>query len=194
MAPESGKVAQRLCQREDLFTVVLEHFSDRHRRLRRLPVARHHAAGALGHPQQLRPHRRAAQPPQPLRRVGQARTNTDDLPASWPRAWGLTEPCFADDDRRPCAAQAFGAQCGLRGPAASTALRSLNGARGALCARAAFPRPAAAANFSASAWPTKAWTACPDHVPNRRGGGQLGALPAGHDLAACAQLSELQLL
>ena len=35
--------------------------SDRHRRLRRLPAAGHHPAGALGHPLQLRPHRCAAQ-------------------------------------------------------------------------------------------------------------------------------------
>ena len=36
---------------------------DRHRRPRRRHPAGHHAAGTLGHPHQLRPHRRAAQPP-----------------------------------------------------------------------------------------------------------------------------------
>jgi anaerobic selenocysteine-containing dehydrogenase len=75
VAPESGKVVQGFA-REDLFTVVLEHFKTDTADYADFVLARHHAAGALGHPHQLRPHRCPAQPPGHCAR-GQARTNTE---------------------------------------------------------------------------------------------------------------------
>ena len=60
--PGVGQGGRRLCARGPVHRGAGA-FPDRHRRPRRLRAARHHAAGALGHPWQLRPHRRAAEPP-----------------------------------------------------------------------------------------------------------------------------------
>jgi anaerobic selenocysteine-containing dehydrogenase len=49
VAPESGKVVQGFA-REDLFTVVLEQFQTDTADYADYHPARHHAAGALGHP------------------------------------------------------------------------------------------------------------------------------------------------
>ncbi len=88
VAPESGEVGARLCPRRPVHRGAGA-LPDRHRRLRGLRPARHHTAGALGHPPQLRPHRCAAQPPGHCP-GGARRTATPRSFATWPPTWRAT--------------------------------------------------------------------------------------------------------
>ena len=92
-----GARSSRGFARDDLFTVVLEHFHDRHRRPRRLRAAGDDAARALRRAHQLRPHLRADQRAgDRAARRGASRTRRSSARSR--RAWASTTPCFADDD------------------------------------------------------------------------------------------------
>jgi anaerobic selenocysteine-containing dehydrogenase len=155
VAPESAKVVQGFA-REDLFTVVLEHF---------LTDTADHADYVLPATTQLehwdvhaslRPHLRAGQPAG-HRAAGQARSNTADLPRAG-GALGFTEPCFGDSDEQRWP-QAFKPEwvdfAGLhaRGLGQAAAAR-------APFADGGFPTPTA---VHRSACPA---SACPTIVPN----------------------------
>jgi anaerobic selenocysteine-containing dehydrogenase len=104
VAPESPKVVQGFA-REDLFTVVLEHFrtdtADHADYILPATTQLEHwdIHTSYGHTDVLL-NRPAIAP------LGQARTNTDVFRAL-ARRMGFTEPCFADDDQTLCR-QAFG--------------------------------------------------------------------------------------
>ncbi len=99
VAPESGKVVQGFA-REDLFTVVLEHFqtdtADHADYILPATTQLEHwdIHASYGHTDVLL-NRPAIAP------LGQARTNTDIFRALAARM-GFTDPCFADDDLQLC--------------------------------------------------------------------------------------------
>jgi anaerobic selenocysteine-containing dehydrogenase len=94
VAPESAKVVQA-SQREDLFTVVLEHFLTDTADHADYRAAGHHPAGALGRAHQLRPHLCADQRAGD-RAAGRGRP-TRRSSASW-RASGLHRALLQDSD------------------------------------------------------------------------------------------------
>jgi len=166
VAPESAKVARGL-MRNDLFTVVLEHFMTDTADLADyvLPATTQlehwdvHAS--YGHTDVLL-NRPAIAP------VGEARPNTAifrALAQHMGPAWGLDHPCFADDDETLCR-QAYGeaidfehllAHGHVTLPVPDAPLR-----------KGASRHPQGASSFSASDWPRKAWTACPTSCPTTR--------------------------
>ena len=186
VAPESGKVAQGFA-REDLFTVVLEHFqtdtADYADYILPATTQLEHwdVHLAYGHTDVLL--NQPAIAPQ-----GQARSNAHifrDLAAHM----GFTEPCFADSDEDLCR-QAYGAQVDfnqllaqgfapLGGPDAPFA----EGASHAFGPLRILQRAPGRAG--------PGWAAGPCAQP--RGCGHINTVPAGHDLAARAQLSQFHL-
>jgi anaerobic selenocysteine-containing dehydrogenase len=159
VAPDSGKVVQGFA-REDLFTVVLEHFhtdtADYADYILPATTQLEHwdVHLAYGHTDVML-NRPAIAP------VGQARSNAQifrDLAARM----GFADPCFADSDEALCR-QAFG-------NAVDYALLERQGFATLACPmrhlpKATSPRPRAAANSSAPGWPRKAWMACPTTFP-----------------------------
>ena len=161
--------------REDLFTVVLEQFQHRHRRLRRLPAAGHHAAGALGHPHQLRPHRRDAEPAG-HRAARARRAATPRVFRELARAHGLRRALLRRR-RRGAVPHAPSADARRFRRAAGAGLRHAARCPMRRLPKAASPRLRAAANSSASAWRAQGQDGLPDHVPNHEPAGSSPRYP-----------------
>lgn len=160
VAPESPKVVQGFA-REDLFTVVLEHFqtdtADYADYVLPATTQLEHwdIHTSYGHTDVLL-NRPAIAP------LGQARTNTDVFRAL-ARRMGFTEPCFADDDETLCR-QAFGAaidfQQLLDQGFATLTLPDAPFAEGG------FPTPSGQCEFFSARLAAQGLDGLPDHLPN----------------------------
>lgn len=160
VAPESGKVVQGF-QREDLFTVVLEHFqtdtADHADYILPATTQLEHwdIHTSYGHTDVLL-NRPAIAP------VGQARTNTDIFRALAARM-GFDDPCFADDDLSLCRA-AFGAAVDfeqlLAQGFATLALPEAPFAQGG------FPTASGRCEFHSARLVAQGQDGLPDHLPN----------------------------
>ena len=160
VAPESPKVVQGFA-REDLFTVVLEHFqtdtADYADYVLPATTQLEHwdIHTSYGHTDVLL-NRPAIAP------LGQARTNTDVFRAL-ARRMGFTEPCFADDDETLCR-QAFGAavdfQRLLDQGFATLSLPDAPFAEGG------FPTPSGKCEFFSARLAAQGLDGLPDHLPN----------------------------
>jgi hypothetical protein len=190
--PTAAKVVQGFA-REDLFTVVLEHF---------LTDTADHADYVLPATTQLEHwdvhlsygHTYVLLNRPAIAPLGQARTNAEIFRALAARM-GFTEPCFSDsDETKPCAAFAFGdavdfdellARAGCRCRSRRAVCRGrLSHAIGKL---RVLQRALAWACLDGRAQPRMRPTTSRPASPERH------ALPAGDDLAAGAQLPELHL-
>lgn len=160
VAPESPKVVRGFA-REDLFTVVLEHFqtdtADYADYVLPATTQLEHwdIHTSYGHTDVLL-NRPAIAP------LGQARTNTDVFRALAQRM-GFTEPCFADDDETLCR-QAFGAaidfQQLLDQGFATLTLPDAPFAEGG------FPTPSGRCEFFSARLAAQGLDGLPDHLPN----------------------------
>ncbi|MDP2263019.1 MAG: molybdopterin oxidoreductase family protein [Hydrogenophaga sp.] len=160
VAPESGKV-QRGLAREDLFTVVLEHFqtdtADYADYLLPATTQLEHwdIHTTYGHTDVLL-NRPAIAP------VGQARSNTDIFRALAARM-GFTDPCFQDDDETLCRA-AFGDTVDfeqlLAQGFATLPLPDAPFAQGG------FPTPSGRCEFFSARLAAQGMDGLPDHLPN----------------------------
>ena len=160
VAPESGKVVQGFA-REDLFTVVLEHF---------LTDTADHADYVLPATTQLEHwdihtsygHTDVLLNRPALAPLGQARTNTDIFRALAARM-GYDEPCFADTDEQLCR-QAMGDEQDfavlLENGFASLPLPEAPFAEGR------FPTPSGRCEFFSQRLADQGLDGLPDHVPN----------------------------
>ena len=165
VAPESGKVVQGFA-REDLFTVVLEHFqtdtADYADYILPATTQLEHWDIHLsyGHTDVLL--NRPAIAPQ-----GQARSNTQifrDLAAHM----GFTEPCFAEDDEQLCR-QAYGTQVDFAQLLAQGFAPT--GAPEAPFADGGFPTPSGKCEFFSQALANQGHDGLPGHVPNHEAAG-----------------------
>jgi anaerobic selenocysteine-containing dehydrogenase len=160
VAPESSKVVQGF-QREDVFTVVLEHFqtdtADHADYILPATTQLEHwdIHTSYGHTDVLL-NRPAIAP------VGQARTNTDIFRALAARM-GFDDPCFADDDLTLCRA-AFGAEVDfeqlLAQGFATLALSEAPFANGG------FPTSSGRCEFHSTRLAAQGQDGLPDHLPN----------------------------
>ncbi len=165
VAPESPKVVQGFA-REDLFTVVLEHFqtdtADYADYVLPATTQLEHwdIHTSYGHTDVLL-NRPAIDP------LGQARTNTDVFRALAQRM-GFTDPCFADDDQTLCR-QAFGAaidfQQLLDQGFATLTLPDAPFAEGG------FPTPSGQCEFFSARLAAQGLDGLPDHLPNHETAG-----------------------
>jgi anaerobic selenocysteine-containing dehydrogenase len=160
VAPESPKVVQGF-SREDLFTVVLEHFHtdtvDYADYVLPATTQLEHwdIHTSYGHTDVLL-NRPAIAP------LGQARTNTDVFRAL-ARRMGFTEPCFADDDEALCR-QAFGAAIDFQ-QLRDQGFASLS-LPDAPFADGGFPTPSGKCEFFSARLATQGLDGLPDHLPN----------------------------
>lgn len=171
VAPESGKVVQGFA-REDLFTVVLEHFmtdtADCADYVLPATTQLEHWDIHLsyGHTDVLL-NRPAIAP------VGQARTNTDVFRALAARM-GYADPCFADTDETLCRA-AFGSAVDfaelLDKGFATLKLPEAPYAQGA------FPTPSGKCEFFSARLAAQGLDGLPDHLPNHEPAGSSAAYP-----------------
>jgi anaerobic selenocysteine-containing dehydrogenase len=165
VAPESGKV-QRGLAREDLFTVVLEHFqtdtADHADYLLPATTQLEHwdIHTTYGHTDVLL-NRPAIAP------VGQARSNTDIFRALAERM-GFTDPCFKDDDETLCRT-AFGDTVDfeqlLEHGFATLPLPDAPFAEGG------FPTPSGRCEFFSARLAAQGMDGLPDHLPNHETAG-----------------------
>jgi anaerobic selenocysteine-containing dehydrogenase len=160
VAPESGKVVQGFA-REDLFTVVLEHFqtdtADYADYILPATTQLEHwdIHSSYGHTDVLL-NRPAVAP------LGQAKTNTQifrELAAHM----GFTEPGFADDDQTLCRA-AFGQQIDFNG-LLSQGFATLK-LPDAPFANGSFPTPSGRCEFFSEQLAARGLDGLPDHLPN----------------------------
>jgi anaerobic selenocysteine-containing dehydrogenase len=171
VAPESGKVVRGFA-REDLFTVVLEHFrtdtADYADYILPATTQLEHwdIHTAYGHTDVLL-NRPAIAP------LGQARTNTQvfrDLAARM----GFTEPCFRDDDETLCRT-AFGDRVDfgqlLQGGFVSIPVADAPFAQGG------FPTPSGRCEFFSQRLARQGLDGLPDHVPNYEAAGSSKRYP-----------------
>jgi anaerobic selenocysteine-containing dehydrogenase len=171
VAPESGKVAQGF-SREDLFTVVLEHFqtdtADFADYLLPATTQLEHwdVHASYGHTDVLL-NRPAIAP------LGQARTNTDVFRALAQRL-GFTDPGFGDDDEALCRT-AFGDAVPfdelLENGFASLPLPDAPFAHGA------FPTPSGRCEFFSERLAVQGLDGLPDYLPNYETTGSSAAWP-----------------
>ena len=160
VAPESGKVVQGF-EREDLFTVVLEHFQTDTADLADyiLPATTQlehwDIHTSYGHTDVLL-NRPAIAP------VGQARTNTDIFRALAARL-GFDEPCFADDDLTLCRT-AFGDAVDFQ-QLLDQGFATLNLPE-APFADGQFPTASGRCEFHSARLAAKGEDGLPDHLPN----------------------------
>ncbi|MBL0945001.1 MAG: molybdopterin oxidoreductase family protein [Hydrogenophaga sp.] len=165
VAPESGKVVRGFA-REDLFTVVLEHFQTDTADLADyiLPATTQHEHWDIhtsyGHTDVLL--NRPAIAPQ-----GQARTNTDVFRALAARM-GFTEPCFAEDDLTLCRT-AFGDGIDFQ-RLLDTGWVTLPVPE-APYAEGGFPTPSGRCEFHSARLAAQGLDPLPDHLPNAEPGG-----------------------
>jgi len=189
VAPDSARVAAGFA-RDDLFTVVLEHFqtdtADYADYLLPATTQLEHwdIHLAYGHTDVLL-NRPAIAP------LGEALPNSEIFRRLAQRM-GYTEPCFAEDDETLCR-QAFGDRIDydelLSQGFASLPLADAPFAEGG------FPTPSGRCEFLSPALVAQGLDGLPDHLPNHELPDPAGPWPlaAGHDLAAGAQLPELDL-
>ena len=171
VAPESGKVVQGFA-REDLFTVVLDHFqtdtADYADYLLPATTQLEHwdVHGAYGHTDALL-NRPAIAP------VGESRTNTQVFRELAARM-GYTEPCFADDDEALCR-MAYGDKVDfnelLAKGYATLAIPDAPFAQGG------FPTPSGKCEFFSERLVAQGLDGLPDHVPNYETAGSSSAYP-----------------
>lgn len=171
VAPDSGKVVRGF-SREDLFTVVLEHFqtdtADHADYILPATTQLEHQDIHLsyGHTDVLL-NRPAIAP------VGQARPNTQIF-RDLARRMGFAEPCFADDDETLCRA-AFGDRVDydqlLRQGFATLDLPDAPFAHGG------FPTPSGKCEFFSQRLADTGLDGLPDHVPNYEPAGSSGDYP-----------------
>jgi anaerobic selenocysteine-containing dehydrogenase len=160
VAPESGKVVQGFL-REDLFTVVLEHFqtdtADHADYILPATTQLEHwdIHTSYGHTDVLL-NRPAIAP------VGQARTNTDIFRALAARM-GFKEPCFADDDLTLCRA-AFGKAVDFQ-QLLDQGFATLSVPE-APFAQGGFPTPSGRCEFHSARLVAQGQDGLPDHLPN----------------------------
>ena len=187
VAPDSSQVVKGF-EREDLFTVVLEHFqtdtADYADIILPATTQLEHwdVHAAYGHTDVMLnrpPSRRRAKP---------AATPTSS--ARWPPAWALTTPASATDDLSLCRT-AFGDTVDF-----DTLLDqgyATLPVPDAPFAQGGFPTPSGRCEFASSRLAAQGIDPLPDHLPNHETAGSDARLPAGHDLAPGAQLPQLQL-
>jgi anaerobic selenocysteine-containing dehydrogenase len=171
VAPESGKVVQGFL-REDLFTVVLEHFqtdtADHADIILPATTQLEHwdIHTSYGHTDVLL-NRPAIAP------VGEARTNTDIFRALAARL-GFDDPCFADDDETLCRT-AFGDtvdfQTLLDQGFATLPVPEAPFANGG------FPTPSGRCEFFSARLSAQGMDGLPDHLPNHELAGTSAAYP-----------------
>ncbi|MDP3252958.1 MAG: molybdopterin oxidoreductase family protein [Hydrogenophaga sp.] len=160
VAPESGKVVQGFL-REDLFTVVLEHFqtdtADHADYILPATTQLEHwdIHTSYGHTDVLL-NRPAIAP------VGQARSNTDIFRALAARM-GFKEPCFADDDLTLCRA-AFGKAVDFQ-QLLDQGFATLSVPE-APFAQGGFPTPSGRCEFHSARLVAQGQDGLPDHLPN----------------------------
>lgn len=160
VAPESGKVVQGFA-REDLFTVVLEHFrtdtADYADYLLPATTQLEHwdIHGTYGHTDVML-NRPAVAP------LGQARTNTDVFRALAARM-GFTDPCFREDDESLCRS-AFGDHVDF-GQLLEHGFASLP-VPDAPFAQGRFPTASGRCEFFSAGLARQGLDGLPDHVPN----------------------------
>ena len=171
VAPESGKVVQGFL-REDLFTVVLEHFqtdtADHADVILPATTQLEHwdIHTSYGHTDVLL-NRPAIAP------VGESRTNTDIFRALAARL-GFDDPCFADDDETLCRT-AFGTtvdfQTLLDQGFATLPIPEAPFAHGG------FPTPSGRCEFFSARLAAQGMDGLPDHLPNHELQGTSAAFP-----------------
>ncbi|MBA4213331.1 MAG: molybdopterin oxidoreductase [Polaromonas sp.] len=171
VAPESGKVVQGFL-REDLFTVVLEHFqtdtADHADVILPATTQLEHwdIHTSYGHTDVLL-NRPAIAP------VGESRTNTDIFRALAARL-GFDDPCFADDDETLCRT-AFGSavdfQTLLDQGFATLPIPEAPFAHGG------FPTPSGCCEFFSARLAAQGLDGLPDHLPNHELQGTSAAFP-----------------
>ena len=171
VAPESGKVVQGFL-REDLFTVVLEHFqtdtADQADIILPATTQLEHwdIHTSYGHTDVLL-NRPAIAP------VGESRTNTDIFRALAARL-GFNDPCFADDDETLCRT-AFGStvdfQTLLDQGFATLPIPEAPFAHGG------FPTPSGRCEFFSARLAAQGADGLPDHLPNHELAGTSAAYP-----------------
>jgi len=171
VAPESGKVVQGFL-REDLFTVVLEHFqtdtADHADVILPATTQLEHwdIHTSYGHTDVLL-NRPAIAP------VGESRTNTDIFRALAARL-GFNDPCFADDDETLCRT-AFGStvdfQTLLDQGFATLPIPEAPFAHGG------FPTPSGRCEFFSARLAAQGADGLPDHLPNHELAGTSAAYP-----------------
>lgn len=175
VAPDSGKVVQGFA-REDLFTVVLEHFqtdtADYADFILPATTQLEHwdVHGAYGHTDVLL-NRPAIAP------VGQARPNTEIFRGLAARM-GFTEPCFADDDETLCRA-AFSHPDGDRidfNELLDKGFATLPGPD-APFAEGRFLTPSGKCEFFSERLAAQGLDGLPDHVPNYEAAGTSASYP-----------------
>ena len=160
VAPESGKVARGFA-REDLFTVVLEHFrtdtADVADYLLPATTQLEHwdIHGSYGHTDVML-NRPAIAP------VGQARTNTDIFRGLAARL-GFSDPCFSEPDESLCR-KAFGAHVDFE-LLLQQGFASLD-VPDAPFADGGFPSPSGKCEFFSARLARQGLDGLPDHVPN----------------------------
>jgi anaerobic selenocysteine-containing dehydrogenase len=177
VAPDSSQVVRGFA-REDLFTVVLEHFrtdtADHADYILPATTQLEHWDIHLsyGHTDVLL-NRPAVAP------VGQARPNTDIFRAL-ARRMGFTEPCFDDDDPTLCR-QAFTDPATGQANVDLDALWRDGFVRRPLpeapFAQGGFPTPSGRCEFFSQRLADQGLEALPQHVPNREGGQPSSAYP-----------------
>lgn len=171
VAPESGKVVQGFL-REDLFTVVLEHFqtdtADHADVILPATTQLEHwdIHTSYGHTDVLL-NRPAIAP------VGEARTNTDVFRALAARL-GFDDPCFADDDETLCRT-AFGSTVDFQ-TLLDQGFATLPIAE-APFAHGGFPTPSGRCEFFSARLAAQGLDGLPDHLPNHELQGSSAAFP-----------------
>ena len=175
VAPESGQVVRGF-EREDLFTVVLEHFqtdtADYADFILPATTQLEHwdIHGAYGHTDVLL-NRPAIAP------VGQARPNTEIFRGLASRM-GFTEPCFADDDETLCRA-AFSHPAGDKidfDQLLASGFVSLP-VPDAPFANGGFPTPSGQCEFYSARLAAQGLDGLPDHLPNHETAGTSADFP-----------------
>ena len=168
VAPESGKVVQGFA-RDDLFTVVLEHFqTDTADYILPATTQLEHwdIHISYGHTDVLL-NRPAIAP------VGQAKTNTQifrELAAHM----GFDEPCFVDDDETLCRA-AFGNKIDFDELLARGFAKLM--LPDAPFADGSFPTPSGKCEFASSRLVSRGLDGLPDHLPNFEAAGTSASYP-----------------
>jgi len=165
VAPDSSKVVQGFA-REDLFTVVLEHFqtdtADHADYILPATTQLEHwdVHVAYGHTDVL-----LNQPA--IAPLGQARSNTQVFRELAARM-GFTEPCFADSDEQLCR-QAYGAKVDFN-LLLEQGFAPLGGPD-APFAEGGFPTPSGQCEFFSERLAAQGLDGLPDHVPNHEAAG-----------------------
>lgn len=171
VAPDSGKVVQGFL-REDLFTVVLEHFqtdtADHADYILPATTQLEHwdIHASYGHTDVLL-NRPAIAP------LGEARTNTDIFRAL-ARCMGFTDPCFDESDESLCR-KAFGPAIDFNELLAQ-GFSTLQHAQ-APFAHGGFPTPSGRCEFFSARLLAQGQDGLPDHIPNHEPAGSSKRYP-----------------